>query len=252
VRIFTISDIHVDYLENLKRIQSISAVDYKNDVLILAGDISHKKSLLLNTLAGLRSKFKSVCFVPGNHDLWIHTDYNDSQEKFFDLMRLLPEEGIETNYFRLKGIQFLPIWAWYDNTFGIPEEKNIRIWADFKRCKWSIPVSMLSEFFLNLNPPVTIDKNDTVITFSHFLPRYDFLPKRLLTHIDFILPFMGSRLIDEQIRQLKTHIHISGHLHFNFNTTVDNVQYINNALGYPHERRINTDFLLELSWDENV
>lgn len=246
MRIFTISDIHVDYLENQKKIQSISAVDYKNDVLILAGDISHKKPLLLNTLAGLRSKFKVVCFVPGNHDLWIHTDYNDSQEKFFDLIKTLSEEGIETNHFRLKGIQFLPIWAWYDHTFGIPKEENIRKWADFKRCKWSVPSSLLNEFFFNLNPQLPFDENDTVITYSHFLPRYDFLPERLLTHIDFILPFMGSRLIDEQIRRLKTDIHISGHLHFNFNTIVDNVRYINNALGYPRERRINTDLLLEI------
>jgi len=69
VRVFTISDIHADYRENLLKIKNISQSDYKNDILIVAGDISSKLKLISEVSIILKSKFKIVFFVAGNHDL---------------------------------------------------------------------------------------------------------------------------------------------------------------------------------------
>ena len=65
-RIFAISDIHVDVQENLCLVESWSASDYKNDVLIVAGDVTDNTSLLKTVLKSLAEKFCKVCYVPGN------------------------------------------------------------------------------------------------------------------------------------------------------------------------------------------
>lgn len=64
-RIFAISDIHVDIPENLRLVNSWSDVDFKNDVLILAGDVTDNLSLLKTVLTSLTQKFSKVCHVPG-------------------------------------------------------------------------------------------------------------------------------------------------------------------------------------------
>jgi 3',5'-cyclic AMP phosphodiesterase CpdA len=71
MRIFALSDVHVDYYANAKWIENISTADYSDDLLILAGDITHSLPLFewcLNTIA---RRFRKLLFVPGNHDLWI-------------------------------------------------------------------------------------------------------------------------------------------------------------------------------------
>ena len=64
-RIFAISDIHVDIPENLRLVESWSASEYRNDVLIVAGDVTDNLSLLKTVLQSLTQKFLKVCYVPG-------------------------------------------------------------------------------------------------------------------------------------------------------------------------------------------
>ena len=64
-RIFAISDIHVDIPENRKWLERWSEGEYRNDVLILAGDVTDNTSLLQTVLKSLTRKFLMVCFVPG-------------------------------------------------------------------------------------------------------------------------------------------------------------------------------------------
>ena len=65
--IYAISDIHVDYRENMQFIENLSA-SFSNAALILAGDVTHNMSLLEKTLVSLRDKFAVVMFVPGKFD----------------------------------------------------------------------------------------------------------------------------------------------------------------------------------------
>lgn len=64
-RIFAISDIHVDIPENLGLVESWSASEYQNDVLIVAGDVTDNMSLLKTVLKSLTERFYKVCYVPG-------------------------------------------------------------------------------------------------------------------------------------------------------------------------------------------
>lgn len=65
-RVFAISDLHVDILENLEWVKSLSETTYKQDVIIVAGDVTDDMTLLKYTLQNLKQKFSDVCYVPGN------------------------------------------------------------------------------------------------------------------------------------------------------------------------------------------
>ena len=41
MRIYAISDLHMDFEQNWILVEQLSDQDYKNDVLLIAGDISH-------------------------------------------------------------------------------------------------------------------------------------------------------------------------------------------------------------------
>ena len=64
-RILAVSDLHIDYKENLAFVNSWSSTTYKNDALIVAGDVTDNLILLESTLKSLKSKFREVFYVSG-------------------------------------------------------------------------------------------------------------------------------------------------------------------------------------------
>ena len=59
------------------RCEALSDSAYKDDVLILAGDVSDDQAVLRSTFQIMVQKFKHVFFVPGNHDLWVRRKERD-------------------------------------------------------------------------------------------------------------------------------------------------------------------------------
>ncbi|MFZ8957349.1 MAG: metallophosphoesterase, partial [Pseudohongiellaceae bacterium] len=57
MKVFAVSDLHVDYRENLDWIDSLSRDRYREDVLLLAGDVTDDLRLLGSTLRALKSRF---------------------------------------------------------------------------------------------------------------------------------------------------------------------------------------------------
>ena len=68
MRLFALSDIHIDHKKNNEWIHNLSNIEFKEDALLLAGDITHDLGLLEVTFEVFLSKFKYLFFVPGNHD----------------------------------------------------------------------------------------------------------------------------------------------------------------------------------------
>ena len=82
MRVWIISDIHVDYAENESWIRDLSDIDYQKDALILAGDVCHDFNHLKNVLTVIKQKFAHLFFTPGNHDLWVRDEsWTNSIEK---------------------------------------------------------------------------------------------------------------------------------------------------------------------------
>ena len=242
MRIFTVSDLHVDYPENLKWVLELPSDEFAQDVLILPGDVSDSLELLKSTFEVLKSRFGEVLYVPGNHELWVDgTEFECSLEKFHAVMALCQASGVETNVFTAGKLSIVPLLSWYDFSFGEPCAYLKRAWRDFKACRWPAQLQtpvQVCEFFLQRNTAVLETVNDKIISFSHFLPRIDVMPSRIPAHRRRVYPVLGSAALDGQVKRLNSNIHIYGHSHVNQSVVIDDIHYINNAYAYPKENRI--------------
>ncbi len=266
MRIYSISDVHIDFTENARWIKHISDKKYKQDALIFAGDAAHNLQALQNLLLQLKSKFKEIFFVPGNHDLWIqNSDWSDSVEKFEALTIWCNQKGIHTvprtlGFGTKYPVQIVPLFSWYsgaqedaDSLYVEKpgEDPENRMWSDNYYIRW--PQSKTgfnpSAYFAALNRKAIKEKSDlSIISFSHFLPRREMMfgdslkpdPEKIKKydrHPEFNFSRVaGSYLIEKQIRELKSVIHIYGHQHINRDRVLDGIRYVSHCLGYPNER----------------
>ena len=247
MKVFAISDIHIDFAENRNWLSALSETDYTEDILILAGDITDIISLQTEAFESLKKRFREVLFVAGNHDLWVMRNGDgDSLAKYDQLLTIATDCGIRTDPLHVGPLSIVPLQGWYDFSFGEPSDTLLKRWIDFGACKWpeGFDESKITKHFLSLNQPYLEIHNQFVITVSHFLPRIEVMPAFIPPKKRFIYPVLGSLQLDEQVRQLKPHIHIYGHSHVNTKIKIDGITYINNAFGYPSESHITRKYLL--------
>jgi len=248
MRIFAISDLHVDHPENARWVSQLSTWDYRHDALICAGDITHGLAQIGKTLVGLRKCFQVVAYLPGNHELWVKNEAGkDSLQKFQEIQEVASESGAQTGVVDLEAVCLVPVLAWYDHSFAVPSPELLERWADYHMCNWPAHFDqpVITRHFLSANPPFTPAPGRPVISFSHFVPRNDLLPVHGKA-VDLLRPALGSEAIDAHVRKLGSSIHIYGHYHVNQRTMRDGITYINNAFGYPRETHIAAKQLLEI------
>ncbi|NTF35017.1 metallophosphoesterase [Rhizobium skierniewicense] len=257
MRVFALSDLHLDYEENRIWLKGLSDQEYRADWLIFAGDISGDVTLAERCFAALSSKFAKVFFVPGNHDLWVRShEGGHSLDKFHVIVRLAMDHGLLTEPHREAGLTIVPILGWYDYSFGIPGAQLLQGWMDYRACLWpdAMTAKQVTEYFLRLNEEAfqrlaqreeenlhaAFKDNEVLISFSHFVPRLDVLPSFISPEFHYIYPVLGSSAIDRQVRHWRgeRHIHVYGHSHVNRSVVIDDIHYINNAFGYPSEASI--------------
>lgn len=235
MRVFAISDLHTDYKENRNWLGNLSCHEYKSDVIIVAGDIADDSILIEEAFGILSERFAEVFFVPGNHDLWVRCRQEiDSLMKLGEIKAIASNCGVRMEPHDFGTLSIVPLYSWYDYTFGEPNQDLINMWTDFYACRWpeGYDVKKINAFLLSMNREFINVKNETIISFSHFLPSKELMP---FTKKQCIYPVMGSLLLKEQIKKLGSNIHVFGHSHINIRTWIDGVLYINNAYGYPYE-----------------
>jgi predicted phosphodiesterase len=251
MRIFAVSDLHIDYKCNAEWLSNLSATDYRNDLLILAGDVADALPLLEWGLKSLAHKFHQVLFVPGNHDVWINGDTKEreSLEKFRSVCAVADNCNVSMKPFHCGPLSIVPLFGWYDYSFGPPQEKLQAMWLDFEACIWpnSFELRDVTFYFIQLNESLLQTRNETVISFSHFLPRIDVMPSFIPREKRILYPVLGTTLLEEQVRRLLPKIHVYGHSHVNQRVVKDGICYVNNAFGYPSETRITAKTLIKIA-----
>jgi predicted phosphodiesterase len=248
MRIFALSDIHIDYEANARWIADLSTVEYQDDVLILAGDVSDTRKLLEWCLGTLAKRFAKVLFVPGNHELWVVRDDRgkNSMQKFDEVCAVVESSGASMQVFRAPGVSIIPLLGWYDYSFGEPSDELRSIWMDYRACRWpdGHTEKSVAAHFAALNDKHARPADGKVITYSHFLPRIDVMPSAIPAAGRLLYPILGSTQLDVQLRKLNADIHVYGHSHVNRHVTIDGVTYINKAFGYPSETWITSKGLM--------
>lgn len=248
MRVFALSDIHVDYDVNARWVSSLSSSEYRDDVLILAGDVTDTLSLLGSTLRAFVGRFRKVLFVPGNHELWVIRDekHKGSLQKFAEVRAVVSDCGASLEPYRTGTLSVVPLLSWYDYSFGKPSAELRSIWMDFVACRWpnDYDAPHVAAYFMALNDGLGCEAGRTLITFSHFLPRIDLMPNSIPLHRRELYPVLGSASLDRRLRELGSSMHVYGHSHVNRNVEIDGVRYVNNAFGYPQETHIAAKQLL--------
>ena len=248
MRVFALSDIHVDYTENARWIGNLSIAEYQDDVLILAGDVSDTQTQLDWCLSILTKRFKKVLFVPGNHDLWVvrEDSKKNSLQKFDDVCAVAQSAGASMQAFHEQGVSIIPLLGWYDYSFGEPSGELLANWMDYRCCRWpnGFTDKDVAAHFAALNYEPSTTAGGKVITYSHFLPRIDLMPEYIPSVHRVLYPVLGSVQLERQLRKLKSGTHIYGHSHVNRQVKIDGVSYINNAFGYPSETRTTSKQLM--------
>ena len=242
MRIFALSDIHVDYAVNMRWVASLSRSDYLDDVLILAGDVSDSTARLEQCLSQLAARFKKLLFIPGNHDLWVMRDgpHLDSMDKFHRVRELSEHCGASTVPYHYRELSIVPMLSWYDYSFGMPQVELQRSWMDFHACRWPAGWTMadVTAYFLQMNNYSRRNDREVIVSFSHFLPRVDIMPPSVSDRVRQLFPVLGTTHLEQQVFRLHSAIHVYGHSHLNRRVLRDGTFYINNAFGYPHETHI--------------
>ncbi len=287
-RIFAISDVHVDYPENMRRVMEISTSDYQEDCLVLAGDVSDSLEQLEYLFNALLSRFRQLVFVPGNHELWVRTGkHSHSLEKFLSVQTLCEKLGVRDVPLRVgtadSAVWLVPLYSWYRYPEDCGRSLHIRkegeswragLWMDESLCKWPAELNStrrISDHFLDLNRARVNGHYDApVISLSHFLPRKELMfdttgharrfcqpGQTIPAHPQDPLPMFnftrvaGCELLDTQIRQLSAVAHIYGHQHRNRCRKIEGVTYISHCLGYAREQHIlGTSAEPKLIWDQ--
>ncbi len=248
MRVFALSDIHIDHSENARWIANLSSDEYRDDVLILAGDVADSPRLLAWCLSALTKRFKKVMFVPGNHDLWVIREGREknSLQKFDDVCRVVESTGASMQAFHEQGVSIIPLLGWYDYSFGEPSEELRSVWMDYHCCRWpsGFRDQDIAAHFAALNDGRNSTAGSKVITYSHFLPRIDLMPEFIPSAHRILYPVLGSAQLERQLRQFNPGIHVYGHSHVNRQVKIDGVLYVNNAFGYPSETRITSKRLI--------
>lgn len=154
MRVFATSDLHVDYEQNAKWVVALSRHDFRNDILVLAGDISDSLDAVATTLTALADRFRKVLYVPGNHELWVVRDpkLKSSSEKLREVFAIAENCGASTRPFQSPKLSIIPLLGWYDYSFGEPCSDLTAIWMDFRNCRWPPHFLRCSVPSMNLCP----------------------------------------------------------------------------------------------------
>lgn len=230
-RIWAVSDLHTDIRANREAFERTSLDGYGADTLIVAGDVADQPELLRATLARLVARFRSVFFVPGNHELWVRGEPRDSLEKFRAVLELCAELGVRTAPARAAGAWVVPLFSWYEPAFDVAgegDESQLEAWADRYFCRWPAGAAPPHEIFLRMNLPHLRGYDAPVVTFSHFVPRPDLIPAVRYLLFRGLPLVAGSEGIERQLRAVGSRVHVFGHTHIARDREIEGVRYVQN------------------------
>ena len=252
MRIWAISDLHADFRANRRLLERIPAGEHRGDALIVAGDVADSIPLVTDVLGELRQRFAELCFVPGNHELWVRRDPRDSVEKFHAVLAACAGIGVRTEPARAGAAWVVPLFSWYDAAFDVRGEGDIaslEAWSDRYFCRWPVEGPSPAERFLALNHPHLHAYDAPVVSFSHFVPRTELLPPVRWLRFKGLPLVAGSEGIDAQLRRIGASVHVFGHTHIPDDRVIGGIRYVQNHL---RAEGAGEGGLLKLVWSDGA
>lgn len=272
--IATLSDIHTDFEENREVVVKLAAHIHreKADVVIVAGDVSHKNDRINRALRALKETARVIAYVPGNHDLWYDVPYApdradlDTWHRYHVELRALTEAAgahyLPAGPLVLGDLAILGSCGWYDYSLApqwlresVPEEAlaakhlNGVMWSDARFIAFrdasgglmrdpDVARRMEDELRAQLAKVDADPAVKRVVIATHHQPFYDVVQRTGSLPWEFFNAFMGSTGLGEVIKSSpKVITAVYGHTHIVGEHSVGGLRVYGAPLGYPRERK---------------
>ena len=265
MRVFAISDLHLDHKSNWEALQKLPA--HADDWLILAGDICNESELLDQGLDRLTGLFRHLVWVPGNHELWITSTSGESSsvEKYQRLVEICRRHGVFTPEDDFPIVRddegqlhrIAPLHLLYDYSFRPAHiaEQDAVAWAreDGILCRDEqliapAPFASKAEWCrarvdYSLQRLQACDDGIPLILVNHFPLRQDLVRLRRIPRFSI---WCGTRASEDWHRRFGAEVVVSGHLHLRATDYREGVRFEEVSLGYPRDwqREKNMDLYL--------
>ncbi|PSC74940.1 Metallo-dependent [Micractinium conductrix] len=275
-RVLTVTDLHVEYAENLEFCKAIDGDAHRRDVLIVSGDVSESLPALEEALTVLTARFGAVFYTPGNHELWVRerdraAGVHDSLTKLRLIWEACARLGVHTRPRCLGGsLWIVPVLSWHHRSFDsepdIPGVPPVSAWTvgDYASCQWppSVPggdsygSQELADWFDSQNKTPEWAALEQwlgtegraaadIISFSHFLPHQSLIPEKRFLMYPNLAKAVGSAPLAARLARLRPDprqpgpdIHLFGHTHFAWDArAADGTRYMQAPLCSPAERQ---------------
>jgi 3',5'-cyclic AMP phosphodiesterase CpdA len=255
-KLWAVSDIHIGHKGNRPVTEQIEP-DSPDDWLIVAGDVSEKTDDIRWALQLLKSKFDTVIWVPGNHELW--TTVKDPVQmhgaaRYDYLVALCRELGVHTPedpFLVWNGeggpATLVPMFVLYDYSFLPAGARDKAHGLEIARAK---NVVATDEFLITPTPYATLDAwcrarldvtrarldaldlSIPTVLINHFpLVRQ---PTDVLFYPEFAL-WCGTTETADWHTRYNALCSVYGHLHIPRTTYYDGVRFEEVSVGYPRE-----------------
>ncbi|MCB9675128.1 MAG: metallophosphoesterase [Alphaproteobacteria bacterium] len=255
MRLFALSDLHVNHAVNRETLQALPA--HPHDWLVLAGDLGEKEDHLRWVFETLGPKWERLVWVPGNHELYtVPSDGPDGLRgvaRYEALCALADRYGVlhpEAPYETWPdddGLVICPLFLLYDYSFA-PDGLSPR-----EAVKWAAASRIMAsdETYLHPDPYPTREdwcrarlaatearlaalKGKRTVLINHWPLRLDLVR---LFRIPRFAPWCGTRATHDWHVRFDAEVVISGHLHMRATDWRDGRRFEEVSLGYPRHWR---------------
>jgi 3',5'-cyclic AMP phosphodiesterase CpdA len=253
--ILAIADIHVEVPDNRDFIERLRP-RVEEDWLIVVGDVGEYVADVEWALATLADRFRSVVWVPGNHELW--TPPHDpvqlrGEARYQHLVAYCRQRGIftpEDDYPAWRSgdqsVVIAPLFTLYDYSFAGTNKRAVLASAR------AAGVVCTDELLLSPHPYPSVEEwcrervkvtrarldalppGTRTVLVNHFPLLAD--PTRILRHPEFA-GWCGTRATADWHKRYSAITVVYGHLHIPRTTVYDGVPFEEVSLGYPREWR---------------
>jgi predicted phosphodiesterase len=254
-----ISDLHLDFWikkswnpfkekKGLRAYITHILPESASDTLVIAGDIGHHNKQNVKFLKMLKTYYKHILLVPGNHDYYlvsksIRYTYNyDSMNRLKEMKKLTEElpgvRYLDGEIVTINGINYGGCGMWYDFQYGIQilnstYAKIFDYWQTVSNdaaLTRGLPRLTRDMFYEEKRKLAHIlAESDVIIT--HFSPDWNQAPaERKLDLSTSFYYFDGT----PYLQGISKKIWCFGHIHTRMDYVRDGCRFINAAVGYPN------------------
>lgn len=255
-KLLAVSDLHVAYRQNHEIVAGLRP-ESPGDWLLVAGDVGEFLADIEWALRTLSGRFRTVVWVPGNHDLWTHgrdPSRLRGQERYLHLVQVCRRLGVitpEDPYPVWEGpggpLMIAPLFLLYDYSFR-PDGTATK--AEGLARAYQTGVVCADESLLHPDPYPSreqwcwarveeterrLARRDAAmptVLVNHFPLVRD--PTRILRYPQFAQWCGTDRTADWHVR-FGAAAAVYGHLHIPRTTWHDGVRFEEVSLGYPRE-----------------